>query len=528
MSSLTNTFNRGLIGKTSYLRLALSEPRYFQGDNYTVNIPIAGTTLQETLAEAAFLVRDGHAVISIPNPFTITWFEPASLPAYTPSAVRQMRVSGRGFLYFALGAENPERSQSQVVDPTRYYGYYSMSAGDFLGELSRILEKTATAEISSLRVTWLNKAPGTREFTNLTDAVTQLRTEINQAIANSGSNGTIDLSQITNQLDILAGEINDRQLRGDYAPLNHEQGISTILGLQEVITQILQAVDNRAPLIHAHNIDAIANLQAKLTQIDTQIEKQQASSFSAWGRLNLISGTILTGFGIDRFEPNPDNDSPGAYRVYLSTAVPNYTLLLNSSDAEGAFMVANVQRQTPNYFDFAIADIYGVEQPSTEVSLALVSPYAVKPGFSISINCGQTQLVNPILDTAGNYWIRDCYFSGGTVGDNGVSNTTGTDVSAVFRFERFGTSTYTIPVPTGSYSVNLFFAENFHTAIGQRVFNVDIQGTRRLTNFDIFREAGGGRRAIARKFPGVSSANNQIVVSIQNPGTLMGLQIVRE
>ncbi len=53
------------------------------------------------------------------------------------------------------------------------------------------------------------------------------------------------------------------------------------------------------------------------------------------------------------------------------------------------------------------------------------------------------------------------------------------------------------------YDVRLFFLEPEATAPGQRVFSVTLQGEPALENFDIFREAGGNMREIAREFKGV-------------------------
>jgi hypothetical protein len=59
---------------------------------------------------------------------------------------------------------------------------------------------------------------------------------------------------------------------------------------------------------------------------------------------------------------------------------------------------------------------------------------------------------------------------------------------------------YNIPVPNGNYTVRLHFAELNKLAAGQRTFDVDIEGTRRLDKFDIFLAAGGANRAIVREF----------------------------
>jgi hypothetical protein len=46
----------------------------------------------------------------------------------------------------------------------------------------------------------------------------------------------------------------------------------------------------------------------------------------------------------------------------------------------------------------------------------------------------------------------------------------------------------------------LHFAEDFWTAANSRIFNVLIDGTQVLTNFDIFATAGGEFKAVVEQF----------------------------
>lgn len=62
--------------------------------------------------------------------------------------------------------------------------------------------------------------------------------------------------------------------------------------------------------------------------------------------------------------------------------------------------------------------------------------------------------------------------------------------------------TFTIPVSTdATYDVKLHFTELNKFAVGQRVFDVKINGSTVLTDFDIFRDAGGAYKTIVRTFP---------------------------
>ena len=53
-----------------------------------------------------------------------------------------------------------------------------------------------------------------------------------------------------------------------------------------------------------------------------------------------------------------------------------------------------------------------------------------------------------------------------------------------------GTFGYGFPVSNGQYTVVLHFAEIFFTRLNNRVFDVSIEGTKVLDNYDIFKKAG--------------------------------------
>jgi endo-1,4-beta-xylanase len=132
------------------------------------------------------------------------------------------------------------------------------------------------------------------------------------------------------------------------------------------------------------------------------------------------------------------------------------------------------------------------------------------PG-TISIACGSSSGVG--------YFEADQYYSGGETYNNtntiNVSQiTTDTPPPELFNNERYGAMTYTIPGFTSgnSYDVTLYFAETYLTSSGSRVFNVSINGTSALSNFDIYSAAGGQDRAIAREFSAAANSSGQIVI----------------
>ena len=67
---------------------------------------------------------------------------------------------------------------------------------------------------------------------------------------------------------------------------------------------------------------------------------------------------------------------------------------------------------------------------------------------------------------------------------------TGTTEGKLYQTERYGNSTYTLPVANGNYNVTLKFAETYWTAAGKRVFDVAINGTTVISNLDIYAKVG--------------------------------------
>jgi hypothetical protein len=70
---------------------------------------------------------------------------------------------------------------------------------------------------------------------------------------------------------------------------------------------------------------------------------------------------------------------------------------------------------------------------------------------------------------------------------------------AVYQTWREGRATaHAFSVPDGKYAVRLHFADSISTLAGQRRFHLELEGRRRLTNFDIYRAAGGRQRATTK------------------------------
>ncbi|XP_050145134.1 probable LRR receptor-like serine/threonine-protein kinase At1g56140 [Malus sylvestris] len=93
-----------------------------------------------------------------------------------------------------------------------------------------------------------------------------------------------------------------------------------------------------------------------------------------------------------------------------------------------------------------------------------------------------------------------------------LAQVTGTDgTPKLFQTSRMSTRSlryYGLGLKNGLYNVTLHFAETVYESrtsqtwqsLGRRVFDIYIQGTQRMKDFDISKEAGGVNRAVVRKF----------------------------
>jgi hypothetical protein len=98
-------------------------------------------------------------------------------------------------------------------------------------------------------------------------------------------------------------------------------------------------------------------------------------------------------------------------------------------------------------------------------------------------------------DAAGNLWVADTGFIGGTAGNFGNITIANTADPLTYQTERYQLTGYALPVANGTYSVTLHFAENYQKAAGKRLFSVDVEGTP-INNLDVFVAAGGSQIAL--------------------------------
>lgn len=116
--------------------------------------------------------------------------------------------------------------------------------------------------------------------------------------------------------------------------------------------------------------------------------------------------------------------------------------------------------------------------------------------FRVRVNSGGGRYVA----ASSAQWFEDRWYSGGYTTSTPWA-IAGTTDDALYQNIRYSSSFgYSIPVPNGDYTVTLKFAEIVKSGPGQRTFNVAIEGTTVLQNFDVYAEAGGKFIALDRSF----------------------------
>ena len=203
------------------------------------------------------------------------------------------------------------------------------------------------------------------------------------------------------------------------------------------------------------------------------------------------------------------SSSSGAtsYSVYRGTTSGGESSTAIGTSTGASYTDNSVSNGTKYYYTVKAVSSGGTSGASNEAS-------ATPSGGTTAvyqIDCGSGSAVSP--------FVADEFFSGGTefsstntINTSGVTNPA---PAAVYQTVRWGAMTYTIPNLTAgqSYTVRLHFCELTWTAAGQRLFNVAINGTSYLSNFDVFATAGGQNKALVEQTTATANSSGQIVIS---------------
>jgi len=200
--------------------------------------------------------------------------------------------------------------------------------------------------------------------------------------------------------------------------------------------------------------------------------------------------------------------SPITYNVFRGTSSGGESgTAIASGLSATSYTDTTVTNGTTYYYEVSATNTVGTSSKSAQVSVTPEPP----SGTLLQIDAG---------GGATGTFVADEFFNNGNEYSTTTSvSTTGvTDPApeAVYQSVRWASSfNYVIPGLTAgsSYAVRLHFAELSWTAAGQRVFNVAINGTTVLSNFDVFATAGGQYKAVVEQFSATANSLGQIVIS---------------
>ena len=187
---------------------------------------------------------------------------------------------------------------------------------------------------------------------------------------------------------------------------------------------------------------------------------------------------------------NPSTSGATGYNVQrASISGGTYTNI--ASTATNSFTDTDVSSCATYYYVVSATNAVGESTNSAETAVTI-------PAFQLAVNSG---------GSAAAQFAADAFFSGGTQAapTTAAIDTTGLispAPQAVYHTERYGNFTYTFTglTPSLSYKLRLHFAEFYWTSAGQRRFNVLINGTQVLTNFDIIATTGAPNKATIQEF----------------------------
>jgi len=286
---------------------------------------------------------------------------------------------------------------------------------------------------------------------------------------------------------------------------------------------VVEAVDadGASPASAQTSAETLANVSCAAVPSAPTGLTATASSSSAIG----LSWTAVTA---------PANCTIGSYSIYGSTVsgfTPSSSNLISSGVTGTTYSNNGLTAATTHYYVVEAVDADGASAASAQAMATTQSSGATE---IVAIAAGGPAQGNA---NGGDYsFVADEYYNGG--GNNGAVTTAinlaqpGANAApmGVYQNGRVGVSTYTIPglAAGAQYTVLLHFAETYFTVAGGRQFDVAINGTTVLTNFDIFATVGENA-ALVEQFTATANSSGQIVIAFTdgaaNQPLIMGIEV---
>lgn len=186
---------------------------------------------------------------------------------------------------------------------------------------------------------------------------------------------------------------------------------------------------------------------------------------------------------------------PGATRIGTSGGVPNDNLsysAFKNPDGSEALVVLNSAGSAQNFTVNQDGQQFTVSVDAHSINTFTwtdaVDTYHVIAGST-----------SGAVGVNGDHYTGDAHYTGGGVATNDDPISATAD-DALYQPERNGDFSYSFPVPDGRYKVTLKFSENYWTSSGSRKFNVALNGSSVLTNYDIYADTGARYKAVDKTF----------------------------
>ncbi|MCX2739938.1 heparin lyase I family protein [Pontibacter anaerobius] len=284
------------------------------------------------------------------------------------------------------------------------------------------------------------------------------------------------------------------------------------------------------------------------------------------GSSSLSTGTVSanpssTGITLVNADTNKDlmEVKDGAVLNLATLGSKNLNLRANTGSEVGSVVFSLTGTQTKTVteniapYAFAGDDMNGdyyAWTPSVGKYTLTVTPYSSSGGkgtagqpttVSFTVT-NQTQSLSKLTnaggqsynDTQSRTWATDNHFSGGITSSKSieVANTSDDALYRSYRFARYGAAfSYSVPVDeAGTYTVKLHFVEPYFKASSKRVFNVDAEGQRVLSNFDVYSQVGFGK-ALVKTISNVSVKDGELDLnfsSVTDNAIISGIEIVKQ
>jgi hypothetical protein len=271
-------------------------------------------------------------------------------------------------------------------------------------------------------------------------------------------------------------------------------------------------------------------------------EKSITPSLSGQIRFKMDGNGLVNALEVIAYDaPVPDVKAyprDGKVILDLSTAFDALALTIKRATASGgpyttvasaftgvSYVDTGLSNGTTYYYVVAASNAWGVVDSAEQTVIPGIPCYAININGSAAF---------------GRFVAENNTFSrvGGTAGNGNVLYPStiplGTPDPAenadVYRFYRTGpqTNTFGSLVAGATYLVRLHFNEEAKTAAASRYFNVDVNGVRKLSNLDVFAEAGGRRIALVKAFTAQADVDGKLAVqflSVTDQPTISAIEI---